>query len=257
MKIELGTATMRLLYDDSTLTLFKDGEKLTPTTRSLEELVDVLLDKNFLAQADKKTILYYMFRDIHRKEDEAPLRRNRIRYDVTIIPPRTLGREYVKTAGHYHPEARKGLTYTEIYEVLHGEAHYLLQKAEKEKVVDVLLVDAEKGDKVIIPPNYGHVTINPSEKTLIMTNLVSNEFQSLYEPYREHRGAAYFELKDGTFKENENYGGLPLLRRFRAERRKQFPANRDIYTLFVENPDLFKFLNEPEEYHRLSNIDKA
>jgi len=251
MKIELGTATMRLAYDDSIPALFKDGERLLPATRSLEELVDVLLDKSFLAKVDKKTILYYMFRDVRRKVDEALLRRNRIRYDVTIIPPRTLGQEYVKTAGHYHPEAKKGLSYTEIYEVLHGKAHYLLQKAENEKVVDVLLVEAEKGDKVIIPPNYGHVTINPSEKTLIMTNLVSSEFQSLYEPYRVRRGAAYFELKDGTFKENENYGRLPPLRHVRAEERKQFPPDRDIYTLFIENPDLFKFLNEPDEYYRL------
>jgi len=251
MKIDLGTATMRLQYDDSTFALLKDGEKLTPTTRSLKELEDVLLDRNFFARADKGMVLYYMFRDIHRKEDEALLRRNRIRYDVTVIPPRILGQECVKTAGHYHPEAKKGLTYTEVYEVLHGEAHYLLQEAENERIADVLLVEAEKGDKVVIPPNYGHVTINPSEKTLIMTNLVSSEFQSVYEPYRRHRGAAYFELKDGTFRENESYGRLPLLKRVRAEKRKQFPPNRDIYTLFVENPNLFRFLNEPDEYYRL------
>jgi len=251
MRIDLGTATMKLMYDDSVSMLFKDGEKLPSAIRRLEELEDVLLDRNFFAQADKGIILYYMFRDVHREADETLFRRNRIRYDVTIIPPRTLGQEFTKTAGHYHPEANKGLSYTELYEVLHGEAHYLLQKAENERIVDVLLVEARKGDKVVIPPNYGHVTINPSEKTLIMTNLVSSDFESLYEPYRKHKGAAYFELKDDTFKKNESYQALPPLRRIRAEKRKQFPADRDIYALFVENPDLFKFLNEPEEYYRL------
>jgi glucose-6-phosphate isomerase len=253
MRMELDTATMKLLYDDSILALFKDGEKLTSNTRRLEEMEDVLLDRNFFEQADKGMILYYMFRDVHREEDEAILRRNMIRYDVTIIPPRILGEEYVKTAGHYHPEAKNGLTYTEIYEVLRGEAHYLLQDVENEGIASVLLVEAKKGDKVVIPPNYGHVTINPSEETLIMTNLVSSAFQSVYVSYREHKGAAYFELKDGTFKKNENYGKLPALQRLRAEKREQFPADKDLYTLFIGKPDLFKFLNEPDEYYRLLN----
>jgi hypothetical protein len=46
--------------------------------------------------------------------------------------------------------------------VLEGDAHYLLQRAQNEERVDeAILVKATRGDKVIIPPNYGHVTINP------------------------------------------------------------------------------------------------
>ncbi len=58
------------------------------------------------------------------------------------------------------PEA--SLHYPELYEVLKGDANYLLQRAQNEERVDeVILVKATRGDKVIIPPNYGHVTINP------------------------------------------------------------------------------------------------
>jgi oxalate decarboxylase/phosphoglucose isomerase-like protein (cupin superfamily) len=86
-----------------------------------------------------------------------------------------MGLEFVKTYGHYHPRVNPKLRYTypEIYEVLDGDAHYLLQRAlNDESVDDVTLVKATRGDKVIVPPNYGHVTINPSERTLKMANWV-------------------------------------------------------------------------------------
>ena len=47
--------------------------------------------------------------------------------------------------------------------MLDGDAHYLLQRAQNEESVhEVILVKATRGDKVIVPPNYGHVTINAS-----------------------------------------------------------------------------------------------
>lgn len=46
--------------------------------------------------------------------------------------------------------------YPELYEMLNGESHYLLQRAQNEESVgEVLLVKATRGDKVIVPPNYG------------------------------------------------------------------------------------------------------
>jgi glucose-6-phosphate isomerase len=251
MRIELATATMRLSYDCSIPALIRNGEELAPSVRRLGELEDVVLDMDFFSRAAKDVILYYMFRDLHRREDEDLLRGNGIRYDVTIIPPRNLGTEYVKTAGHYHPEAEASMSYTEIYEVLHGKAHYLLQKAERDRITDVLLVEAVKGDKVIIPPNYGHVTINPSDETLIMTNLVSSRFESVYEPYRKRKGAAYYELKDGSFRKNENFARLPHLTQIKAEKRKWLPQEMDLYTIFVRTPGLFEFLNDPSEYSGL------
>lgn len=93
-----------------------------------------------------------------------------LRYDITVIPPAKFGKEYVKTAGHYHPKAPKSdVSYTEIYQVLEGSATYLLQKAgRKGRVLDVAVVEAEKGDIVFIPPDYGHITINRSDKVLKM-----------------------------------------------------------------------------------------
>ena len=64
-------------------------------------------------------------------------------------------------------------------------------------VDEVILVKTTRGDKVIVPPNYGHVTKHPSEKTLKMANWVCRSFESLYEPYTQHHGGAYYELING------------------------------------------------------------
>jgi len=99
---------------------------------------------------------------------------NGIRYDITVIPPANPGGEYVKTKGHYHPENAAGVVYPELYEVMGGRAHFLLQK---KSLDDIALIEAHKGDIVVIPPGYGHVTINPTlDQKLTMANLVSTRF---------------------------------------------------------------------------------
>ena len=58
-------------------------------------------------------------------------------YDLTVIPSRDLCGEWVKTKGHYHPKNPAGTGYPEIYEVIEGEVHYLLQSR---KLDDVVLI---------------------------------------------------------------------------------------------------------------------
>src|SRR5665647_3126159 len=72
-------------------------------------------------------------------------------------------------------------------------------------VDEVIIVKTTRGDKVIVPPNYGHVTINPSEKTLKMANWVCRSFESLYEPYTQHHGGAYYELINGRRLQHRAY----------------------------------------------------
>jgi len=225
------------------------GNEFRADVRMLYDMRDVLLDKELLRTAENVE-LYYMFRDVYESEEDAAiLRRRGLRYDITIIPPRTLGREFVKTAGHYHPKVPgSDLTYAELYEVLEGEAHFLLQKLEADgRISDVVLVRARAGDKVIVPPNYGHVTINPKKETLKMANLVSRDFSSIYEPYREKGGAAYFELIDGSLVRNENYKELPEIRLLEAPRIREL--SRRIYELI--NEPLLDFLRDPRGYEWL------
>jgi len=234
----------------------KFGERtFYPAVRILEELKEVVLDKNFLATADMDTELYYMFRAVSKdEEDERKIKEKGLRYDITIIPPNTLGLEFVKTAGHYHPFLPGSkMTYPELYEVLDGEAHYLLQRREQgrgtERITDVVVVKAKKGDKVLIPPNYGHVTINPSEATLKMANWVANAFSSIYESMKVKGGAAYFELTNGEFVKNARYGEVPDIRFLRpSDVEKELGLNlnkeTEMYEL-IKQPETLAFLTNP------------
>jgi len=222
------------------------GRVFKADVRMASDLLPVLA---FPDRLEEDFPAYYMFRDIYySKSDWQKILENNLRYDLTVIPPNKIGMEFIKTYGHYHPPAENGLSFTEIYEVLEGEAYYLLQKVENGKVTDVIVVEAKKGDKVIIPPNYGHVTINPSNKELKMTNWVYRNFSSIYGPYSEYRGACYYYTEDGWVK-NEKYGDVPEIRFVKSKIPKKLglSKNEEMYKL-VKSPEKLEFLWKPSQH---------
>ncbi|MDD4062263.1 MAG: glucose-6-phosphate isomerase family protein [Candidatus Pacebacteria bacterium] len=169
-----------------------------PDVRYLKDIENVVFDKEWLKEAPNIE-LYYMYRNLER--------RGSLRYDITVIPAQMLGSEFVKTKGHYHPKQ-----YGELYIVLEGEAIYLMQKVNEEnEVVDIYAVEAKKGNYVVIPKDYGHITINPGPESLKMANWVYDGFQSNYSLIEEKGGAAYFYTINGWIK-NDKYSNVPDLR---------------------------------------------
>jgi glucose-6-phosphate isomerase, archaeal len=186
-----------------------DLSKLTPDVRHLEELRGMLFDKEWEKTADQNTELYFMYRIL--KEE------NGLRYDITRIPAKMLGKEFVKTKGHTHAGF-----YGEIYAVLEGEGFYLMQKGDGEKIEDVCVVKAKKGDIIKVPAGYGHVTINPSDKELKMANWVKKEDKGNFSLFENNHGACYFYIESpsspagssgsASWIKNENYKNVPELR---------------------------------------------
>lgn len=225
------------------------SKRQDPDVRRLFDMKEVIFDRDWLARAEDHD-LYYMYRDLYlSRSDKDKLLMQGLRYDITIIPPGMLGCEYIKTAGHYHPIVPEGnVTYPELYEVLEGEALYLLENLDQS---DVVVVYATAGDKVLVPPGYGHVTINRSNKTLKMSNFVGRNFSSLYEPYRERAGAAYFFTKDGWIK-NKICEHAGTLRRIDAPdssslKKLGLTKEKEMYPLMRE-AGLFDYLVRPEEH---------
>ncbi|MDD1724930.1 MAG: glucose-6-phosphate isomerase [Methanospirillum sp.] len=217
-----------------------------PDVRSFTELRAVFADP----ECSCKGQAYEMFRAVAKdEEDREWLSANHIRYDVTRIPARIICGEWIKTKGHYHPLSPDGVSYPEIYEVLEGDALYLLQKQD---LSDLILVKAHSGDLVLIPPGYGHVTVNPSDKTLLMANLVSSSFTSDYLPFEKLRGAAYYLFSDGLIGKNTHYPDrIPEIRIIEATGKtlpKPFPQS-DLYGC-VGDEKLLRFLNRPGEFLR-------
>ncbi len=100
---------------------------------------------------------------------------------------------------------------------------------------------------VIVPPNYGHVTINPSESELITANWVCRDFQSIYDPYTERRGACYYYV-NGEWIANTNYTDIPALRFLRPV--DVLNVGRDMYRL-VKNIEKLEFLTAPQKHQEV------
>lgn len=242
---------MSVQTDMSTPMLEFGGNMIEPDVRKLSDMREVVYDVEWFKSAPDMD-LYYMYRDLYlSKRDHSIMLNNGLRYDITVIPPLMLGVEHVKTAGHYHPFVDgTGYSYPEVYEVLKGTAHYLLQKHEGDRIVDVILVEAQEGDKLIIPPNYGHVTINPTNnKVLKMSNWVSRDFESNYEPIKKCGGAAFFELTDERFIRNSRCNPSSDIRFLKPTNISEvgFSKGKELYKL-IHDVEKLAYLNKPQDY---------
>ncbi|SAI87588.1 glucose-6-phosphate isomerase, archaeal [Methanoculleus bourgensis] len=220
-----------------------DGPKPEAQARTIEEMQDVLADPGCTSDQP----LYFMYRDLARSDDDRRwLHDHHVRYDITVIPSRILCGEYVKTKGHYHTVNPAGVPYPEIYEVLSGTGHYLLQT---EDASDVVMIVGSVGDKILIPPGYGHVTINPAREDLVMANLVSTEFSSNYAPYAEMRGAAYYEMEGGALVKNPRCPDAPPVRYCDPVEVPELGIEKEVglYDL-IGRPRAVAFLNHPEQF---------
>jgi len=243
------TSGLPLQADDKGRLFFGDSPfPLRPDIRRRSEMLEVLYEPG----APGPEELYYMYRGVCREHDRALLAQYRLRYDVTILRPGTVGNEYIKTAGHYHP-LRPGtaFTYPEVYEVLHGRAHYLLQTEPDEKGVEAVLVEAVAGDKVLIPPGYGHITINSGTDWLVMSNWVAEEFASVYSPVKVLGGGAYFALAgdngETRLVANPRYLPTPRISTRQPADMPEFGLvrGRPMYLAFLESPETFAYLTNP------------
>ncbi len=199
--------------------------------RYLFDMKEVLFDREWVKRQKRNFVLYEMRREVKVN--------GTLRYDVTKIYGRMLGKEFSKTFGHYHPGG-----FPEIYEVLKGRAIFLLQKPvrmDSRKIIHAIAVHAEKGTQVVIPPRYGHVTINPSRKVLVIANIVSSRFSSNYAPYKKFGGACYFFTKNGWVK-NENYRVQNL------EKREAGRIYEEDLKELIDNYEKIFWLEKPKKF---------
>jgi glucose-6-phosphate isomerase len=134
-----------------------------------------------------------------------------------------------------------------------GQAHFLLQYLDPEinSVEEAVLFEAAQGDKVIIPPNFGHVVINPANETLVTANWVADGITPLSEPIVKLGGAVYYEVRVqgvSTFVSNPHYDYMPRLQRRLARQYRDLGLVKGVtlYEAFVNDPDIFEYLINPE-----------
>ncbi|MBC8436457.1 MAG: glucose-6-phosphate isomerase [Candidatus Omnitrophica bacterium] len=216
-----------------------------PGVRTLQEMREVLLDKAINAPQE----LYYMYRDVYEISDKPLLEKHSLRFDLTLIKPDALGRELMKTAGHYHPGS-----FGELYEVVAGRCYCLMQKclaSDYQAIEEVIVVEAAAGEKIVIPPGFGHILINPGPKHLVTSNWVSSRFSSEYELYKKAQGAAYFVIGPADkpqFIPNPNFKKLPGIKFVRPARvieKFGLSSPAPMYPLIRQDAGKLDFLNRP------------
>jgi glucose-6-phosphate isomerase len=234
-------------FEDIGLTFDQNVFPVDPKTRTYDEAKDVYLEKGAEEQD-----LYYMYRYFEAEPDAEKFDSADLEYDITVVKPGKVGPEFIKTAGHYHGYVpNNNLTYPEVYEVIDGKAEYLVQtKPDADSNIDVVVVRAEKGDKVVIPPGYGHVSINPGVECLVSSNLQKRDLPATadYETFKVNNGGALYRSQEG-FQKNYNYN-FENYRIVRPREKAEWGLTKDkpLYTSFIESPEKFKFLTEPQSF---------
>lgn len=142
------------------------------------------------------------------------IKQHEIRPDVTVLSAGTIDGEYIRTEGHEHLSG-----FPEIYETVYGKNGYLLFKTmekDSEDIEDVCFVFAEKGDHVLFPPGYQHISVNIGEEAFLMTDWVSPKANTDFKYIKRHNGAPYWVVKGNQgleFVKNPKYTGkVPEIR---------------------------------------------
>jgi len=243
----------RLLLDDALLigTIYQ---------RRLDELRPVLYDQT----VDEPKRLYTLFNGVTLPDDRQSFAEAGLRYDLAVVPPIVLGEEYIKTLGHYHSMCRHAdVRYAEAYEIIHGRARFLLQVQDADDphiVKDVVVVEARAGDRLIMPSDYAHVTINPGPEALVMANIIATDCTAVHADITEMGGFCHYNLVDINglrFVRNLNYANPPPIRSASLMGLQRFglAPSQPSYTSLHCDPSRFEFLLNPGRFRlRLEHL---
>ncbi len=207
-------------------------------------------------------VIYKVFRDVGFTEDRGRIRATGLCYDITAINAGTIRfkdetGEYFRTAGHYHKLSSGGVQYPEMYEVLTGRGRWLIQRyvSNAAEIDEIYLIEAGPGEKICIPPSFGHITINAESDTLVIANIVADKVEHDYEPFKILKGAAVRLLASSVpnmieIESNRNYRVVPPLRKLKPKKDWYNGYFDSLYTALASDPNKFSFLAKPETYRQ-------
>ena len=251
MKLSLEAASgLPVSLDMDSCELSFDGGLNQPSfcVRKLHDLNGVWA--NVVPDADK--VIYHYTDGLWLEGDEAVWRDANVIHGIVVFTPGVYGGEYVKSSGQYHPPTPpSGMATPEIYTVLSGVGHFLLQKSSPpyKFIEDAVMVEVQAGESFVVPPDYGHLQINPSPEPLVFSYTVMGGMKGVYDPFRAKKGAIYYEMAEGPeqFVFNEHYGAPIPLRVICAGDICQLPElnNKPTYKDFRDHLPELKFLTDP------------
>ena len=256
--INLTTSGLPIFFDESgTLSWDTTMTVSGISKKTVSDMSGLLLDDAYLP---KDELYYQVYRALIHPEDECVFKEYNKRYDLTCIAPSPVTGECKKTAGHFHSYLSDiHLSYPEVYEVLAGTALYILVKVNDHLLTDdELIIEDIKfaivhaGETIIIPPLYGHASVNIGVGPLIFNNVCTLENKSDYSLVKRHHGMPYYIIRNEKgkleFIKNNTYNmniPEPTIVRVKEEDDFGILFNNPVYHEFLKRPQVFSFLENP------------
>ena len=236
---------------DGTLTFDKDLIVDETLQRPRERLRAVALQPEVCEPALQPQ--YLMYNGIVRRADRERLAVTGMRYELTLMFPYAIGRERAKTLGHLHSAPPNSpLNYPEVCEVLHGTAYFVFQTMDTDtrSAPYCAVLEAHPGDKVIIPPNLHHLTINAGDEPLLFADVIPLATRGIYESLAAMHGAAYLNTLDAGWIKNPHYVSMGDLQHWPADAYPVFGLmpDRPLYNVFSDSPDKLAWMLRPEQF---------
>lgn len=201
---------------------------------------------------------YRFYRSIIEQDKAECFQATGYHYDLTVILPSPVHGECKKTSGHFHSMIPNSASaYAEIYEVILGTALYILMKVndpslpvQQQKIEDAYLVEVHEGERIVLPPLYGHASINIGEGPLVFSNIASSGNRSDYGPIRQRHGLCYYVAKDGgtiSITKNPNYDQVPQPKVLRPQECADLGItfHTPLYRQFLAQPSRYFYVGNP------------
>ncbi len=178
---------------------------LLKSTRTLKEMIPVLLSRDVEKSANESDPVYWVFSNVSKSWE-----------NMTVISPGNYDGEFPKTFGHYHSSSGT----IERYKLLTGQGILLMQKRKfvdddwaVDQIEKIYFVEFLPGDEIDITPEWGHSWSNIGNEPLVtLDNWRDGHTPQDYEPIEKMGGMGYYLIsKNGgaEFIPNKSYKELP------------------------------------------------
>ena len=213
----------------------------------------LLADESYRAEDEP---YYDFYQSIGRTAERPAFAAENLRYDCTVILPGTAAGEYKKTAGHFHCAIPgKSYSYPEYYQVIHGKALFVMQRVTnpqtdgKMVVEDALLAEVNAGEAIVVPPDYGHCTVNIGDGAMVFANLISRGSENDYAGVRRSAGMCCYIKEEPArgyrIEQNPRYAFACTPRTVTAGDSDLLGVRSgvSVYTQFLQEPDKYRYLD--------------
>jgi len=234
--------------DDLLFTYDKDVFGPQPEFRALKDIRRSLRNP----ECEGPDPVYSIVMDVGRNEHREELERRMLLFGVVVYAAGQLGEEPVRSQGHIHAIAPHcGCSTPELFEIWEGRAIIYAQETANDDPGRCFAVEANPGDKIVVPPGWAHAVINADPDNRMMFGAwCDRQYGFVYDQIRAHHGLAWFPILGADRKIrweiNPSYRRSKLsIRRPRAYPELGLDPNQPMYEQFAADPDSMQWVSQP------------